>query len=56
MTEMDKFWAQELQRRIAIYDDIEAKGNWQGRMASADYLGLLVLTALLVVGFWIWGV
>lgn len=55
MTEMDKSWAQELQRRIAIYDDIEARGSWQGRMGGADYLGLLVLAILLVAGFWTWG-
>lgn len=56
MTEMDKAWAQELQRRIDVYDEIEARGGWQGRMTGADYLGLLVLTVLLVAGFWTWGV
>lgn len=56
MSETDKAWAQELQRRIDVYDEIEAKAGWQGRMTGADYLGLLVLTALLVAGFWIWGV
>lgn len=55
MTELDKAWARELQRRIAIYDDIEAKDKWQGRMSGADYLAALVLTTLLVAGFWIWG-
>ena len=54
MSETDTSTAQELRRRIAVYDDLEASGNWQGRMRSADYLGLLVLTVVLVAGFWIW--
>ena len=56
MTENDKPWARELERRIKIYDEIEAQDSWQGRMTAAHYLGLLGLTALLVAGFWIGGV
>lgn len=56
MSETNKSAAQELRRRIAVYDDLEASGKWQGRMSGADYLGLLGLTVLLVAGFWIWGV
>lgn len=56
MTENDKSWARELERRIKIYDEIEAQDSWQGRMTAAHYLGLLGLTALLVAGFWAWGV
>jgi len=56
MSETDKAWARELQRRIDIYDEIEAKGNWQGRMGAVDYLALLGLAVVLVAGFWLWGV
>ena len=56
MSEMDKAWAQELQRRIDIYDEIEARGGWQGRMSATDYLALLALAVGLVAGFWTWGV
>ena len=55
MSEMDKAWAQELQRRIDVYDDIEAKGGWRGRMTGTDYVGVLALSVLLVAGFWAWG-
>ncbi len=55
MSEMDKSWAQELRRRIDVYDQIEAKGAWPGRMTATDYLGILVLAATLVAGFWTWG-
>ena len=54
MSETTKSTAQELRRRIAVYDDLEASGQWQGKMSGADYLGLLLLTVLLVAGFWIW--
>ena len=55
MSEMDKFWAQELQRRIGIYDEIEAKGAWSGRLTATDYLAILALAVGLVAGFWSWG-
>lgn len=56
MSETDELWAQELKRRIKIFDEIEANDSWQGRMTAADYLAMLGLTVLLVVGFWVWGV
>lgn len=56
MSESDNGWSRELQRRIAIYDEIEAKGEWRGQMTAGDYRGLLVLTVALVAGFWMWGV
>jgi len=54
MTEMDKDWAQELQRRITVYDECEARSHWPGKMTAADYVGLAVLTIVLVVGFTVW--
>lgn len=55
MDDTDKAWLSEIDRRAKIYDDIEARGAWQGGMSAADYLGLLALSLLLVAGFWIWG-
>ncbi len=55
MEDTDKAWQAEINRRARIYEDIEAKGTWQGRMTAGDYLGLLVLVGGLVAGFWIWG-
>ncbi|WP_164625246.1 hypothetical protein [Tabrizicola oligotrophica] len=56
MSETDKTWAQELRRRIDVYDTIEAKDGWRGSMGAVDYWGLLALTVALVAGFWLWGV
>ena len=40
MNHTDKAWQDEIDRRAQVYDDIEAKGEWQGQMTAADYLGL----------------
>jgi len=55
MTDMDKSWAQELRRRIGLYDEYEASGRWPGKMTAVDYLGLAALAVVLVVGFSFWG-
>lgn len=55
MSNKDDGWSRELRRRIAVYDEIEARKDWRGQMGAADYLGLLVLTVALVAGFWAWG-
>lgn len=48
-------WQREIERRAKHYDDLDVRDAWEGRMSAADYLGILLLTALLVVGFWVWG-
>ena len=48
-------WQHEIERRARHYDDLDARGAWEGRMGATDYVGLLVLTVALVVGFWAWG-
>ncbi|MGB8811819.1 MAG: hypothetical protein WCC57_01400 [Paracoccaceae bacterium] len=55
MNDQDKAWQAEIDRRAKIYDDIDARDAWQGRMGATDYLGLLALSVVLVAGFWIWG-
>lgn len=55
MNETDHAWQKEIDRRARVYDDIAARGAWQGRLNSTDYLGLLVLVVALVVGLWVWG-
>ena len=52
MSERDNGWRHELQRRIAVYDEIESKDDWRGQMRAGDYWGLLALTVVLVAGFW----
>ncbi len=56
MSERNKDWSHEVQRRIAVYDEIDARNDWRGQMGTGDYVGLLLLTVALVAGFWVWGV
>lgn len=48
-------WERELERRIRIYDQLEAGGHWPGRLSAVDYWAMAVLTVALSVGFWMWG-
>lgn len=50
-----KAWADEIDRRAKIYEDIDKRDAWSGRMSAADFAGLLALSLLLVAGFWVWG-
>lgn len=55
MNNPNSAWQQELERRAKLYDDLNARNAWEGRMRAADYISLLLLTGLLVGGFWVWG-
>ena len=55
MDHTDNAWQTEIERRARHYDDLDARDAWEGRMGATDYLGMFVLTAVLVVGFWVWG-
>jgi hypothetical protein len=50
----DKAWEQELERRIRVYEQMEAAGNWPGRLTAVDYLVMAALPVILTIGFWIW--
>lgn len=48
-------WSHEIERRISLYEDLEAQGRLPGRLTALDYWALTLLTVLLCAGFWIWG-
>jgi len=48
-------WSHELDRRIALYEDLEAAGKLPGRLTALDYWALTLLSVALVAGFWLWG-
>ena len=50
----DPAWEQELERRIRVYEQMEAAGSWPGRLTSLDYLAMAALTAVFTLGPWIW--
>ncbi|MBE1206106.1 hypothetical protein [Aminobacter carboxidus] len=53
--ENDTAWQNELARRARIYEDIEARGRFEGTMGALDYAAVTALTLVLVVAFWFWG-
>lgn len=48
-------WSHELDRRIGLYEELEAKGKLPGRLTAVDYWALAALSVFLVAGFWLWG-
>ncbi|WP_198019574.1 hypothetical protein [Pseudogulbenkiania sp. MAI-1] len=55
-TMQDKERAEDLERRIRCYEELEAEVQWPGAMSAADYLAALLLTVGLVVTCYLWGV
>ncbi|HTN96971.1 MAG TPA: hypothetical protein VL101_08335 [Nordella sp.] len=48
-------WSHELDRRIALYEELETQGKLPGRLTAVDYWALAALSVVLVLGFWLWG-
>lgn len=47
--------ARDLERRIRIYEELEARGDVQGALGFSDYTAMILLTVGLVVTFYLWG-
>lgn len=50
----DTAWARELERRFKIYDEMEASGDWPGRLGWRDYLAMAALLVIFTAGPWLW--
>ena len=47
--------AQELERRIRVYEQLEQSKEWPGALSAVDYSAITLMTLVLVVGFYLWG-
>ncbi|MCY1544671.1 hypothetical protein D9M68_805700 [compost metagenome] len=47
--------AQELERRIRVYEQLEQGKEWPGALNAVDYSAITLMTLVLVVGFYLWG-
>ncbi|MNG17352.1 hypothetical protein D3C84_1013330 [compost metagenome] len=47
--------AQELERRIRVYEQLEQSKEWPGALTAIDYIAITLMTLVLVVGFYLWG-
>lgn len=50
----DPAWERELERRVQIYEQLEASDAWSGRLAAVDYLAMAALVVVFTVGPWMW--
>ncbi|MGH8436297.1 MAG: hypothetical protein ACRERX_17875 [Pseudomonas sp.] len=47
--------AQDLERRIRVYEEMEQANNWPGALNATDYTAIALMTLVLVTGFYLWG-
>ncbi|MCP8687514.1 hypothetical protein [Marinobacterium sedimentorum] len=47
--------AQDLERRIRLYEELDARGDMDGALGSGEYTAIFLLTFGLVVTFYLWG-
>ncbi|MDM8347617.1 hypothetical protein P8H27_01720 [Pseudomonas sp. sp1636] len=47
--------AQDLERRIGVYEEMEKDEQWPGALSAMDYIAIGLMTLVLVVGFYLWG-
>ncbi|NQD92523.1 hypothetical protein HP532_07650 [Pseudomonas sp. CrR25] len=47
--------AQDLERRIRVYEEMEKGEQWPGALSVADCLAITLMTLVLVIGFYLWG-
>ncbi|MBT8764584.1 hypothetical protein [Metapseudomonas boanensis] len=47
--------AQDLERRIRVYEQMEESHDWPGALNAVDYTAMTLMTLVLVIGFYVWG-
>ena len=54
-SQAEKLRAQDLERRIRVYEEMEQANNWPGALSATDYIAITLMTLVLVAGFYFWG-
>lgn len=54
-SQADNLRAQDLERRIRVYEEMEQANNWPGALNAVDYIAITLMTLVLVTGFYLWG-
>lgn len=47
--------AQDLERRIRVYEQQEESNDWPGALSAVDYIAMTLMTLVLVIGAYLWG-
>ena len=54
-SQVDTERAQDLERRLRAYEELEGRAHWPGALKAADVIALAVLTLVMVVGAYVLG-
>ncbi|CAE6907176.1 MULTISPECIES: hypothetical protein [Pseudomonas] len=54
-TAAENLRAQDLEKRIRVYEEMELADEWPGALSALDYTVIVLMTLVLVVGFYLWG-
>jgi hypothetical protein len=54
-TQAENVRAQDLERRIRVYEEMEQANHWPGALNATDYFAITLMTLVLVTGFYLWG-
>ncbi|MGF6392104.1 hypothetical protein [Pseudomonas plecoglossicida] len=54
-SEVDVERAQDLDRRLRAYEELQAGQRWPGALTMTDCLALAFFALAVVIGFYLWG-
>lgn len=54
-TTTESLRAQDLENRIRVYEEMEQAREWPGALTTLDYSAIILMTLVLVIGFYFWG-
>ncbi|BBH46979.1 hypothetical protein [Pseudomonas sp. KU43P] len=54
-SEVDVERAQDLDRRLRAYEELQAGQRWPGALTATDCFAVALLAVAVVVGFYLWG-
>ncbi|MCY1434899.1 hypothetical protein D9M71_509760 [compost metagenome] len=54
-SQVDVERAQDLDRRIRAYEELESRADWPGALSAGDFIALSLLTLVMVAGAYFLG-
>ncbi|MFT0517342.1 hypothetical protein [Pseudomonas faucium] len=54
-SEVDVERAQDLDRRLRAYEELQAGQRWPGALTATDALLVALLALAVIIGFYLWG-
>ncbi|MFK0088579.1 hypothetical protein ACIQUS_14945 [Pseudomonas sp. NPDC090755] len=54
-SQVDVERAQDLERRLRAYEELEKRAHWPGALSAGDFVALILLTLVMVAGAYFLG-